>query len=148
MMNSRFGWIVTKWSDYGVGGDVDPLDVVRVATAEEWALSAPPQAYCPAHGTFWDKESQQYVKVKGGDLQVTYYEGGRVGDYYMVTDKPSGGQAIVHKRDGWRELEAEDYTRPINPGDPAWPGDFASEGVFERAAIVASFNILREDWWE
>lgn len=147
MTNSRFGWIVSKWSDYRAG-EFDPQDIVRAATAEEWALSAPPQAYCPAHGSFWDKESQQYVMVKGGDLQVTYHETWRAGDYYMVTDKASGGQAIVHKRDGWRELEAEDYTRPINAGDPVWPGDFGSMGVFERAAIVASFHILREDWRE
>lgn len=147
MTKSRFGWIV-EFGAYGAAGDVDPRNAIRPATAAEWALSAPPEAYSPGHGRFWDQESRKYVLVMGGDLQVTYHETWRAGNYYKVTDKPSGGQAIVHKRDGWRELEAEDYTRPINPGDPAWPGDFGAGGVFERAALIASFHILREKWWE
>lgn len=136
MSEPRFGWIVSRG------------EKVRPATPTEWARSVPAQAWCPDHGTFWDDESWSYVKVGGGQLSVGYYEFSDARwRHYLVTDTSNGGQAVVHKRDGFRVIDPDDYTRPLTECT-GLAGAFDEADIFVYAAEIAAYNLLKERWWE
>lgn len=136
MSEPRFGWIMSRG------------EKVRPATPTEWARSVPAQAWCPDHGSFWDDESWAYVTVSGGQLLVGYYEFRDArGRHYLVTDTTTGGQAVVHKRDGFRTIEPGDYGQPAGECI-GFPGAFDEGDIFVQAAEIAAHDLLKERWWE
>lgn len=114
--------------------------VVRPATPEEWAHSVPAGLWAGEHRWFWDEESQNHVEVKGGDFDAWRVGGWDYTHRYVILHRPTGGVAVIYRRDGWDHLDSGDYAPGVTNSlsrEHKHPREWGEE-VFTAALRLAS----------